>query len=132
MYLLDTNALIILMYGDVAGGKLTEKSLKILRSPDKLYVCMVSFWEIAIKKKIGKLKIKTSVKKMIEHCHEKNIELIPIKASHLDKTLELQIFDDHRDPFDRLILSTALQEKMTLISTDARMRRAEYGADVIW
>ena len=34
MYLLDTNALIILLYGDVAGGKLSEESLNIIRLSD--------------------------------------------------------------------------------------------------
>ncbi len=29
MYLLDTNALIILMYGEVADGKLSEQSLAL-------------------------------------------------------------------------------------------------------
>ena len=38
MYLPDTNALIILLYGDVADGKLTESSLDILQCTPKRQV----------------------------------------------------------------------------------------------
>ena len=48
---------------------------------------------------------------------------MPIKEAHINKTLELPLFDDHKDPFDRLILATALEEELTLISTDAKMRK---------
>ena len=132
MYLLDTNALIILMYGEVADGKLSEQSLDILRTSERLYVCAVSLWEIAIKVKIGKLAIKTRIESIEERCREKGIEIIPLKAAHMDRQLDLPLIPDHKDPFDRIIMSTALQEELTLISTDARMRNPEYGVDVIW
>ena len=132
MYLLDTNALIILLYGDVADGKLSEKSMEIMRTTDKLFVCAVSLWEISIKVKIGKLSIKTSMETIEKLCHENGIEIVPLKVSHMDKSLALPLIADHRDPFDRIILSSALYEGLTLISTDARMRNPEYGVEVLY
>ena len=57
MYLLDTNALIILMFGDVTDAKLSEDALKAMTESEELYLSVVSLWEIAIKMKIGKINI---------------------------------------------------------------------------
>ena len=89
----------------------------------------MSLWEIAIKIKISKLNIRNSIQDIVSKCHEDNIKVIPIKTAHLDKTLELPMDSDHKDPFDRLIVSTAIIEGLTLISTDTKMKR--YEVDVI-
>ena len=132
MYMLDTNAFIILLYGDVADGKLTDQVLNIMKTEDKLYLSVVSLWEMAIKMKLGKLQIDSTIAKIEKRCHENGIDIIPIKAAHMDKTMELPLMSDHKDPFDRLIMATALTEELVLISTDERIRRREYGVDVIW
>ena len=132
MYLLDTNALIILLFGEVADGKLGEESTKIMKTVDKLYLSVVSLWEMSIKIKLGKLDIKRSISDIEDICNKNGIEIIPIKASHMDMSMSFPLLQDHKDPFDRLIMAVAKSEKMVLISTDERVRRAEYAVDVIW
>ena len=132
MYMLDTNAFIILLYGEVAEGKLSEEAINILKTADKLYLSVVSLWEIAIKIKLGKLAIKNSITEIEKRCFDSGIEIIPIKATHMEKTVSMPLLTDHRDPFDRLILATAITEEMILLSTDEKIRRKEYGAQVIW
>ena len=39
----------------------------------------------------------------------------------MDETLRLPFNENHKDPFDRMILSTAISEDLTLISTDSKM-----------
>lgn len=131
MYLLDTSALIILLFGEVADGKLTESSLDVMRSSDRLFLSMASLWEMAIKIKLGKLEIRKTILEVEEACIKNGIEIIPIRTKHVNHTMEIPLLPDHRDPFDRLILATALSEEMTLISTDERMRKKEYNASVI-
>ena len=58
--------------------------------------------------------------------------ILPLKSSYLDRTIELPLMKDHGDPFDRVIMATALVENMKLISTDHKVRRREYGVNVIW
>ena len=43
MLLLDTNALIILMFGNVANSSLSPESMKLLEDSDELYVSDISF-----------------------------------------------------------------------------------------
>lgn len=121
MYLLDTNALIILMYGEVTDAKLSEEALKVLAETDELYLSVVSLWEIAIKIKIGKINIKNSIQNIVSKCEEENIKILPIKVEYMDETLRLPFNENHKDPFDRMILSTAISEDLTLISTDSKM-----------
>ena len=135
MYLLDTNALIILLFGEVAGSSLSQRGLESMLSAEKLFLSIVSLWEMAIKIKINKLQIKSSIQAIEQNCRTQGIEIVPVKSAHADMTLELPLLDDHKDPFDRLILATSIVENIPLITTDNRMRRTEYlefHANVIW
>ena len=82
--------------------------------------------------KIKKLNLGVSIAEVEQECQHQGITILPIKSSYLDKTIELPLMADHGDPFDRIIMATALVEGMTLISTDCKVRRAEYGLNVIW
>jgi len=54
--------------------------------------------------------------------------ILPIKTSHLTALELLPLI--HRDPFDRLLIATALVEQMTLITTDENI--AKYSVPQIW
>jgi PIN domain nuclease of toxin-antitoxin system len=54
--------------------------------------------------------------------------LLPIEARHTAGVATLPLH--HRDPFDRLIISTALVEGMTLVSADATFDA--YGVNRLW
>jgi PIN domain nuclease of toxin-antitoxin system len=41
-------------------------------------------------------------------------------------------FDNHKDPFDRLIISTALIESLIVISVDGKFRLYEDLVSVLW
>lgn len=132
MYLLDTNALLIVLRKEIAEGALTESSMELLETEQKLYVSIVSLWEMAIKVKIKKLELNATLSEIEEECFRHGIVILPMKTSYMDKMVELPLMKDHADPFDRTIMSTALVEGMTLISADTKMRRKEYGLDIIW
>lgn len=132
MYLLDTNAFIILAYGNVTDAKLSQDTQDKVLNAERLCLSVVSLWEMTIKMKIGKLNIKGTVEQMVDRCAENGIDILPIKTEYLDKTLELPLLADHKDPFDRLIMAVSLIEGLPLVSTDERVRRAEYGTTVIY
>ena len=132
MHLLDTNALIILLFGNITLGKLSKETLNTIKTSNRIHISIVSLWEMAIKMKLGKLKITYSIAEIEEECINEGIEIIPIKAAHLDMLNEIPYLSDHKDPFDRMIMAVALSEGMTLISTDEKIRRPEYGLSVIW
>lgn len=45
---------------------------------------------------------------------------MPITNNHLLAYDQIPFYADHRDPFDRLILATALAEQMPIISADEK------------
>ena len=84
MFLLDTNALIILMYGEVADGKLSKESLNTMATEERLFVSVVSLWEMAIKIKLGKLLIKGTISDIEKKCKDRGVEIIPMLSRGLD------------------------------------------------
>ena len=128
-YLLDTNVLIRFLFRTEADADLSPKVEHVLMTAQSLYLSIVSLWEIAIKMKIGKLQIHCSMAELQEACREQGIDILPIRIHALDETLKLQLREDHKDPFDRLILATALTEHMTLLTSDQKMKG--YGVNLI-
>ena len=112
-YLLDTNALIGFLYKP---DFLSVAAKNILENEDSLYVSIVSLWEIGIKQSIGKIDIITKSSEIAKTCEEYNIALIPILPSEIDDMKTLPPI--HKDPFDRLLVSQARMNAMTLITKD--------------
>ena len=62
------------------------------------------------KKSINKLDIEESVTDIENICDDYGITIVPIKTKYLERLQLLPMI--HSDPFDRLIISTAMEEKM--------------------
>ena len=84
--------------------------------------------EIAIKQSIGKLDLDFSITQIENLCNEKDIQILPIKSKHLDKLKNLPKY--HGDPFDRLIISQALAENLTIITRDSTI--PNYPVRTLW
>lgn len=125
MYLLDTHTLI---WSQFNSDNLSDTAKEKLEDDKKVYVSIVSFWEIAIKQSIGKLDIDVSPKELVDQCIEAGMYILPIKPEHLDLIKALP--DIHKDPFDRLLIAQAKYENLTFISRDEKI--AQYGIDVVW
>ncbi len=84
-----------------------------------IFLSHVSLFEIAIKQKIGKLDVlPISVSQIIELAQEKGFALLPVTAAHIATYDRIPLIDNHRDPFDRLLLATALAESIPIITAD--------------
>lgn len=125
-YILDTNALIFYLYNP---EQLSKAAVDIVQNEDnKIYVSIASLWEIAIKTSIGKLEIKNSMEEIAGICLKYKIELLAINPQHLDWIANLPQI--HGDPFDRLIISQALAENLTIVTKDSIMPK--YDVNTIW
>ncbi len=115
-YLLDTHVLIF--FGCGYENRIGDEALNILESTEsKLAVSQISFLEMAIKINIGKLEIPIGLNNVIIHTRRAGIATIPIRNSHILYYQGLETHEDHKDPFDRYIISTALCENMRIISS---------------
>jgi PIN domain nuclease of toxin-antitoxin system len=50
---------------------------------------------------------------------ERNFSLLSISAAHVAAYDRIPLLSDHRDPFDRLLVATALAEDMSIVSADS-------------
>ena len=80
-------------------------------------VSVVSLWEIAIKASIGKLILTTPFDRLFPNqIHSNGFKLMPIEAEHLSAVINLPFH--HRDPFDRLLIAQAIEENLTVVTSD--------------
>ena len=87
------------------------------------FVSEFSFIELAIKINIGKLPdFKTPIGKFIDQVQSDGFKILPINNKCLDEFVKLPLMKDHRDPFDRLIISTAISENMSIITVDDKFK----------
>jgi PIN domain nuclease of toxin-antitoxin system len=82
---------------------------------------VASLWEITIKFQIGKLTLNISLEDLFNYIDRNQIEIIPINIEHLLTLSELP--RHHGDPFDRLIISQAITENLTLITRDSTLKK---------
>ncbi|MCL2223944.1 MAG: type II toxin-antitoxin system VapC family toxin [Defluviitaleaceae bacterium] len=125
-YLLDTHAL-IWYFEDSAN--LPQKIARIIDNPIfPKFICVASLWEIAIKSNIGKLDMRLSFDELTDIIEGSELSVIPIENTYLKGLSKLPII--HKDPFDRLIISTALVESLTIITVDENIQK--YDVSCIW
>lgn len=70
-----------------------------------------------MKSRVGKLRadILALCARLAPACKIRLLELAP---AHLTMLQSLPSFDQHRDPFDRLIIAQAIREEMVLVTYD--------------
>jgi PIN domain nuclease of toxin-antitoxin system len=91
----------------------------------QVVVSAVVIWEVAIKRRIGKLDAPADLLGRLEQA---GVDLLPITASHADRVGELPLH--HRDPFDRLLIAQADCADLTLVSADQQLK--QYEVKVVW
>jgi PIN domain nuclease of toxin-antitoxin system len=102
---------------------LSADVVNLINNPtNKLYVSMTSFYEISIKINIGKLEIKNSLIDFYEQTILNQINVLPIEENHLEVLSNLPLKPNHKDPFDRLIIATAIAENCVVISADNKFQ----------
>jgi PIN domain nuclease of toxin-antitoxin system len=110
--------------------KLSPKAKDLLLDEGcALYISVVSVWEIAMKAALGKLTgLNGGVKKFIAKVEEMPVSILPVTTSHIELIEYLPFI--HRDPFDRLLISTAIAEDSTILTADKNIQ--QYNVKWVW
>jgi PIN domain nuclease of toxin-antitoxin system len=115
MFLADTQ---VVIWSLISPAKIVPIVRSILQT-STIFVSEISLFEIAIKQKINRLPDLTlSVEELTSQLISDGFRLLPIEQKHIFAYSQIPLYDDHRDPFDRLLLATALAEGLTVISSD--------------
>jgi len=118
--LLDTHILLWVLENN--NGLTVQQKELIQNTENEKWVSRISFMELAIKISIGKLETKTSLQEIISHTTNDGFKILPIKDEHITTYLSLPLYENHRDPFDRFLISTAQFEEMGIISSDEKFQ----------
>jgi PIN domain nuclease of toxin-antitoxin system len=125
--LLDTHAFLWWITDD---PQLSSRAREIIADGcNELFFSAASGWEIAIKARLGRLEVPEDLERFLTEQLSRNaIRALPIYLSHALHTYTLP--GHHRDPFDRLLVSQALLEKLPVLSADPQI--ALYPVEVVW
>ena len=123
-FLLDTHVFLWFEFGST---RLSESARDhILRTDRTVYVSAVSFWEIAIKRRAGKLAYDGSPRAAAS-----DAGFVELSIDAADAELAGGFEWSHRDPFDRMLVAHCLNRELTLITADATLR-ARGDIAVMW
>lgn len=76
---------------------------------------------MSIKVRIGKLELPILLKEMEQEIINQGFQWLQIKNPHLLNLVELEIFREHKDPFDRLLVAQSRVESMELFTCDKEL-----------
>ncbi len=111
--LLDTHVVLWTFQG---GRTLGPKAQDAIQGADDLLFSVVSFAEIGVKAAIGKLAVPEHLDRTVM---ASGLRVLGLTAEHGLAVADLPMH--HRDPFDRLLISQARCEGLTLVTADARI-----------
>lgn len=109
-YLLDTHLVYWWMTGDARLGKATQRII----AKSEIIVSAASVWEMALKNAKGKLPLPQG--SITEQLEAQGFVLLPILPRHIEAARSLTCA--HTDPFDRLLIAQACDERLTLLTRD--------------
>ena len=125
--LVDTHVFLWWVEGD---RSLPAKARAVLADGEnECLISLVSAWELAIKASLGKLTLAVPVKRyVVEHVAANDFRMLDIEVAHVGRVETLD--PHHGDPFDRLLIAQALEEKLPVVTADPIFRK--YGVKRIW
>lgn len=100
----------------------------------EMLVSQISLWEIAIKYRLGKFpEFNSTLNEFIETIAKAGFTLLPLKNEHLIAYFNYPHFtEDHKDPFDRLLLVTADVENAGFITKDEKFNTYKDRMNIMW
>lgn len=98
----------------------------VCNEAEAVFVSRASLWEIAIKIANGRLRMNAG--KFVHNVGQHGFEWLDIKDENLLTVATLPTYDDHRDPFDRLLVAQSRSEPLLLLTVNAKLTR--YGETV--
>lgn len=116
-YLLDSCIWIFLLTGDTRLRNSQKKV--ILDTQNTIYISVVSVWEMSVKVNKGKLKLPKPLQSLIfEACVKDNFKILNLDVFSVLNGQNLPEY--HKDPFDRILISQAIDNDLTIITSDTK------------
>jgi len=114
--LLDTNAL--LWWLDNSPNLSNPARAAIGDAASEIFVSTATFWEISIKRSLGRLDF--PIDRTAEILEDSGFTALAINVAHAVAAGALPPI--HQDPFDRMLIAQARCEGLTIITSDRKMQ----------
>ena len=120
-YLLDTH---ILLWAISDSEKLLDRHKTIIEDKNnRVFVSYFSYIELSIKLKLGKISnFNTNLDELLSIVEMTGFINLPISYDHIKSYQSLPLMPEHRDPFDRFIISTAIVENLIMLTLDSKFQ----------
>lgn len=117
--LADTHILIWVLDED---HKLSKQRKDLLVDHSNIiFASQISFMELVIKKNLNKLPdFIPDISEVANRWLNNGYEILPINNKHIFAYQNLILYNDHKDPFDRFLISTASYEGMSIMTSDEK------------
>ena len=117
--LLDTHIAVWAMTDD---PRLTARAREIILDPDNsVYISAVSTLEVNNRRKSKRNNLEFTTEEFIECCDAAGYVQLPLQSKHLQTENTLKwggSSEEHKDPYDRLLLAQAKAENLRLMTHD--------------
>ena len=121
-YLLDTHYVLWSLFEP---KKIPAKIVKIFENEeDEKYVSGISLWEISLKYSIGKLELYgINPEGVYASLLEAGFKVLDLTNSDAATFFRLPLQEDHKDPFDRLLIWQAIQNNFIFLTKDKKIEQ---------
>lgn len=131
-YLIDTH---IFIWAIMEPEKLSKKASAILENEgNKIYLSSMTFWEIAIKCQSKKLDLgRINILHLPNIVSQFDFEILNPDPYDFLSIGQVPLKENHRDPFDRMLIQQAIRNNLILISKDEKFPQyEENGLQLLW
>jgi len=125
-YILDTHVLLWTIFNS---NKLSPSAQKIILDKNaNKYISISTMWEISIKNRIGKLPLPDGLPGVFSEVGMNGFGIVGINQECIEIYCALPLL--HRDPFDGMIIATALHKNMVIVTADEDIQK--YNVSWTW
>ena len=126
-FLFDSN---VLFWSISDRKKLTPRVRQIIDdSQNEFFVSRTSIWELSATVAAGRLQMPGStIQSLIDQIKIAGLTILELENRYILRTESLPYH--HSDPFDRILIAQALEENLTILSSDYKFPL--YEAPIIW
>jgi len=126
--LLDTH---ILLWAAQSAPKLSPNARRLIEDADNtLFFSVASLWEIVIKNGLQRANFTVNAAVLRRGLLENGYHELGLTGEHVLALASLPVL--HKDPFDRILVTQAMQEGMHLLTADAQIAPYQsYGVSVL-
>jgi PIN domain nuclease of toxin-antitoxin system len=125
--LLDTHAFL----WEVEGNRRLPRRVRDVIEDPRNVVCLsvASVWEMGTKARSGRLRIARPIETLIQDAiMDFRLRVLAVELRHALRLVELAPL--HADPFDRMLVAQAIEERLTLVTRDPTLH--SYPVDHLW